>query len=135
MPVSTSTKLGIGALALLVAFLVGYVPASLGARAARADQDRLTHALAFAGLQVQLGMMSYEVNRDNYGLAAKLATPFFDAVPAAIAGATDPNVRQALQAALARRDELTSDLAQANPEVKTKIAEMYADLFRLTQTL
>ena len=51
-----------------------------------------------------------------------------------IAGAADPNVTQALQAALARRDELTSDLAQANAEVKTKIAGMYADLFRLTQT-
>ena len=134
MPVSTSTKLGIGALVLLGVFLLGYVPASMSARAARVEQDRLTHALAFARLQVQLGMMSTEVNRDNYGLAAKLATPFFDAIPAAIAGAADPNVTQALQAALARRDELTSDLAQANAEVKTKIAGMYADLFRLTQT-
>jgi len=134
MPVSTSTKLGIGALALLGAFLLGYVPASLDARAARVEQDRLTQALAFARLQVQLGMMSYEVTRDNDGLAAKLATPFFDGVPAVIAGADDPNVTQALQAALARRDELTSDLAQANAEVKTKIAELYADLFRLAQT-
>jgi hypothetical protein len=124
----------IGALALLGAFLVGYVPGSLGVRAARVEQDRLTHALAFARLQVQLVMMSYEVNRDNYGLAAKLATPFFDGVPAVIAGAANPNVTQALQQALARRDELTSDLAQANAEVKTKIAELYADLFRLTET-
>jgi len=115
-------------------FLLGYVPATLGARAARAEQDRLTHALAFAQLQVQLGMMSLEVNRDNYGMAAQLATPFFDGVSAAIAGAADPNVSLALQAVLARRDELTSDMAQANPEVKTKLADVYADLFRLTQT-
>ena len=134
MAFSTSTKLGIGALALLAAFLVGYVPASLGARAARAEQDRLTHELALATLQIQLGMMSYEVNRDNYGRAAQLATPFFDGVPAAIAGAADQEVTQWLQAVLARRDEITSDLAQANAEVKTKIAELYADVFRLTQT-
>ena len=44
----------------------------------RGRTDRLTHKLVLATLQVQLGMMSYEVNRDNYGLAAQLATPFFD---------------------------------------------------------
>src|SRR5674476_187205 len=68
MPISTPKKVGIGALALLGAFVLGYVPASLSAHAARAEQDRLTHKLALAALQVQLGMMSYEVNRDNYGL-------------------------------------------------------------------
>ena len=133
MPISTPTKLGIGALALLGAFSLGYVPASLSARAARAEQDRLTHKLALATIQVQLGMMSYEVNRDNYGLAAQLATPFFDGVRSAIAGPADQNVTQSLQAVLARRDEITSDLAKANAGVKPKIAELYADLFRLTQ--
>ena len=134
MAVSTSTKLGIGALALLGAFLVGYVPASLSARAARAEQDRLTHELALATLQVQLARMSYEVSRDNYGLAAQLATRFFDGAPAVIAGAPDQAVTPPLQAALARRDEITSDLAQANPEVKTKIADLYAQVFRPAQT-
>ena len=55
-------------------------------------------------------------------------------LPAAIPGAADPNVSLALQAVVARRDELTSDMAQANAEVKTKLAEVYADLFRLAQT-
>jgi hypothetical protein len=90
--------------------------------------------LAVASLQIQLGMMSYEVNRDNYGLAAQAATPFFDGVRSAIAYPANPDVTQALQAVLARRDEITSDLAQVNAGVKTKIAEMYADLFRRTQT-
>ena len=134
MAISTPMKLGIGALAVAGAFLLGYVPASLSARAARSDQDRLTHKLALAELQVQLGMMSYEVNRDNYGLAAQLATPFFDGVQSASAGPADQAVTQSLQAVLARRDEITSDLAQANAGVKSKIAELYADVFRLTQT-
>ncbi len=134
MAISTPKKLGIGALALLGAFLLGYVPASLSARAARAEQDRLTHKLVLATLQVQLGMMSYEVNRDNYGLAAQLATPFFDGARSVIAGPADQDVMPSLQAVLARRDEITSDLAQANAGVKTKIAELYADLFRLTKT-
>ena len=63
-----------------------------------------------------------------------MATRFFDRVQSAIAGSVDQAVTQSLQAVLARRDEITSDLAQANAGVKTKIAELYADLFRLTQT-
>lgn len=134
MSISTPKKLGLGALALLGAFLLGYVPASLNAHTARAEQDRLTDKLELAALQVQLGMMSYEVNRDNYGLAAQLATPFFDGVQSAVAGPVDQHVTQSLQTVLARRDEIMSNLAAADTGVKTKIAELYADLFRLTQT-
>ncbi len=134
MAISKPMKLGIGAVVLLGAFLVGYVPASLSARAARAEQDRLTHQLALATLQVQLGMMSYEVNRDNYGLAAQLATPFFDGVRSAIADPPDQSMTQPLQAVLGRRDEITSDLAKADAGVKTKLADLYAEVFRLTPT-
>lgn len=134
MPISTPRKLAIGALALLGAFLLAYVPASLSARAARVEQDRLTHQLSLATLQADLGMMSYEVNRDNYGLAARLATPFFDGVQSAAAAPANPAVTEWLQTVLGRRDEMTADLAQANPDAKAKIAELYAELFYLTRT-
>ena len=133
MAVSTAGKLGIGAIALVGTFLAGYVPASLSARDARAEQARLTHTMALTGLQAQLGMMSVEVNRDNYGLAAGLATPFFDGVRSAIADPANEAAAAALQGVLARRDEITSDLAQARPAVKEKIAGLYADLYHLTQ--
>ena len=128
---TVSTKLMVGGLALLSAFLLGYAPASITARADRAERDRLAHALAVADLQIQLGMMSYEANRDNFGLAGQLATVFFDGVRSESAGAIDQNVVTSLQAILARRDEITTDLAQANPGVKSKLAELYADLYRL----
>ena len=38
MPISTPKKVGIGALALLGAFVLGYVPASLSAQAAQANR-------------------------------------------------------------------------------------------------
>ena len=133
MAVSTAGKLGFGAIVLAGTFLVGYVPATLGARDARAEQARLTHMLALTGLQAQLGMMSVEVNRDNYGLAAGLATPFFAGVRTAIADPANQEAMASLQGVLARRDEITSDLAQAKPAVKDKIAALYADLYHLTQ--
>ncbi len=132
MAISKPAKLGIIVLALMGAFLIGYMPASQSARAARSEQDRLSHKLTLATLQVQLGMVSYEVNRDNYGLAARLATPFFDGVRTAIADPPDPSMTQSLQAVLGHRDEITSELAKADAGVKAKIADLYADLFRLT---
>lgn len=128
-----SAKVGIGAVVLVIAFLLGYVPASLTARAERAERDRLQRTVAVSEIQIHLGMMSYEANRDNYGLAAQLATVFFDRVRAESGGPADQEITMSLQSILARRDEITSDLAQASPAVKAKIAEMYADLFRLRQ--
>ncbi len=128
-----SAKAVVGALTIVGVFLLGYAPASLTARAERAERVRLEHALSVSKIQIQLGMMSYEVNRDNYGLAGELATVFFDQVRAESGGPADSAVTKSCQAMLARRDEITSDLALASPAVKAKIAEMYADLFRLVQ--
>lgn len=133
MAMSTSRKFLLVVLALVAAFLAGYVPATMDARAARASQAAAEQRLVLAELQVQLGMMSYELNRDNYGFAAQLATAFFDGVRSAVAGTLTGDVAEALRATLARRDEITTDLAQANSGVKPKVAEMYAGLYRLSQ--
>jgi hypothetical protein len=87
-----------------------------------------------AELQIQLGMMSYEANRDNYGVAAQFATVFFDRVRAESGGPADQELTKSLQSILARRDEITADLAQASPAVKAKLGDLYAELFRLVQT-
>lgn len=129
-----SAKMVTGAVALVIAFLLGYVPASLTARAERTERDRLQRTVAVSEIQIQLGMMSYEANRDNYALAAQLSTVFFDRVRAESGGPADQEITGLLQSILARRDEITSDLAQASPAVKSKIADMYAELFRLLQT-
>jgi len=134
MAVTMLTKAGVGALVLAGAFLSGYVPATLAARDARAEQDRLARTLALASIEVQLGMVSYEANRDNFGLAGQLATPFFDAAREALARSAGSVETHALQVVLERRDEITTGLAKADAGVKLKIAGMYADLFRVIQT-
>lgn len=134
MPMSKPRKFLIGVIALVAAFLAGYVPATLDARAARAERAEAVQKFVLAELQVRLGMMIYELNRDNYGFAAQLATEFFDGVQAAVAGPGGTAVADALRTTLARRDEITTDLAQANSGVKAKVAEMFAGLYRLSRT-
>jgi hypothetical protein len=42
--------------------------------------------------------------------------------------------RKKLQEMLSLRDEVTTNLAQADPTVKPKLAQMYADFYQLTLT-
>jgi hypothetical protein len=43
----------------------------------------------------------------------------------------DSGVQQKLQAFAAQRDDITAQLAAANPAVKDKLAQMYADFYTL----
>ena len=131
-----------GAVAIVLVFLAGYVPASqrarrsaeeakanareaAGARAALADTR---FDLEVARLRGHLGELLHEANANNFGIAAERASPFFDGLRAAVnsphlAGGSER--RAILEAMLARRDEISADLARADAAVKPKLAEMY----------
>jgi hypothetical protein len=120
-------KLAIWAGVLIAVFLLGYVPPALNANRLRDENAQLQHQLRLAGMRVRLGMTSYEANRNNYTAAAEHSTAFFDGLRAAIPQTTDGALRAKLQAVLARRDEITATLTEANPGVKEKLAQMYAE--------
>ena len=128
-------KIAIGAAALIVVFLLGYVPSCVGARSAEEQRAELEQKLKMAELRGQLGMASYEANRNNYANAAQFSTNFFDGLRNAIDSAEDDTVKKRLQAMMALRDEITTNLAQADPVVKEKLARMYADFHQITATL
>jgi hypothetical protein len=126
------TRLAVGAGILIAVFLAGYVPSCTSARQAQQQQARLESQLALSRLQGQLGMASYEANRNNYASAAQLSTDFFNGLREAAGRTNDEALRQKLQALGARRDEVTANLAEPNPAVKEKLQQMYADLFQIT---
>jgi hypothetical protein len=86
-----------------------------------------------AELGSQLAMAWYEANRNNYANATQFSGRFFSGLPEIIADSKDQGQKQNLEAMLARRDEITSYLAQVDLTVKDKLAEMYAEYFRITQ--
>ena len=128
-------KIAIGAAALIVVFLLGYVPSCVGARSAEEQRAELEQKLKMAELRGQLGMASYEANRNNYANATEFSTNFFNGLRNAIDSAEDDTVKKRLQAMMALRDEITTNLAQADPVVKEKLARMYADFYQITATL
>ncbi|HZN11015.1 MAG TPA: hypothetical protein VFC61_05020 [Blastocatellia bacterium] len=123
----TWQRLLLGGAALLAAFLLGYVPGALEARAARRLEPRLQLAQSLG----QLGMVSYEANRNNFANAAQVSTGFFEDLRGLAGRTEDAKLTAQLQALLARRDEVTTNLAQADPAVKEKVAQMYADLYQI----
>lgn len=73
---STRQQIGVGFVMLICGFLLGYVVSFIGARSDRAERDALAYSSRLANLRGELGMMSSEVNQNNYGSAAK-ARPAF----------------------------------------------------------
>jgi hypothetical protein len=128
-------KLAVAAGILIVVFMLGYVPSCIDAQAVREQNTKIQSQLELSELRAQLGIISYEANRNNYGTAAQLSSEFFDGVSRAVDSTSDPRMREKLQGLLAQRDQITTELAQVNPAVKEKLANMYAELHRAIREL
>lgn len=127
-------KVAVAAGVLIAVFAAGYIPSCVTARSAEEQNIRLQQNLKLADLRGHLGMASYEVNRNNYANAAQQTTEFFNGVRDAISATNDVTLRQNLEKFLTRRDEIITNLAQADPAVKEKLAQAYADFFQITAT-
>ena len=127
--------------AVVAIFLAGYLPGRSRARAASVETERVSSRLQesqatlaqtqfdlqVARLRGQLGETLHEANANNFSVAADRATAFFDALREAVASPqlAAGDRRQILEAVLARRDEISADLARADAAVKGKLSEMY----------
>jgi hypothetical protein len=126
-------KIAVGAGVVIVAFLLGYIPSCVSARNAEQQKALLEYRVRLADLRDKIGMASYEVNRNNYANATEFSGLFFDGLLKLAGEARDESFKQKLQQMLARRDEITTNLAQADPVVKEKLAQMYASFFQATK--
>jgi hypothetical protein len=126
-------KLVMAAVLLIIGFLLGYVPSSISSNTIQQQNAVLERRVRAAELGSQLTMAWYEANRNNYANATQFSGRFFSGLPEIIADSKDQGQKQNLEAMLARRDEITSYLAQVDLTVKDKLAEMYAEYFQITQ--
>jgi len=92
--------------------------------------QKLQANLKVADLRGPAGLMSYRASQNNFGAAAELSPGFFNGVQDAIGVTEDRALKQNLQKILAQRDLVISALAQANPAVKERLAEIYAEFLQ-----
>lgn len=129
-------------IAVGIIFLAGYLPGSSRARRASEESRQAAQRLEetenelaktrfdldVARLRGSLGEVLHQANANNFGVAAERATRFFDELRAAVNSPQLPPAterRGVLEGILARRDEISADLARADPAVKAKLAERY----------
>jgi hypothetical protein len=130
---------GVAVISFFIAgFLIGFFPAHsrvdrLQTENAelRRQNANLQQSLRIAELRGVAGLMNHRVGQNNYGAAAKLSTGFFNGLRQAIATSSDEALRDNLRAMLQQRDEITVSLAQADPAVKQKLEQIYADFFQM----
>lgn len=132
---------------VVLIFLAGYLPGVSRARSAseesRQAAQRLEETTAelaktrfdleVARLRGNLGEVLHEANANNFGVASERATTFFDGLRTAVSSNQLPPAserRAVLEEALARRDEISADLARADQSVKMKLAEMFMQFAR-----
>ena len=89
--------------------------------------QKLQADLKVAELRGTAGLMSYRASQNNFGAAAELSTSFFNGVSDAIGATEDQALKENLQKILNQRDVVTAALAQANPIVKERLAQIYAE--------
>lgn len=140
---SNSKNFLLAAGVLIAVFVTGYpveyLPSRMSASKVTEQNSQLQQNLALtekrlrlAELRGQMGIMSYEANRNNYAEASKFSTEFFNGLRETLNDTNDEVLKQKLSAIVARRDKITTNMAQADSSVKEKLAQMFADLFKMT---
>lgn len=115
-------------LLLGVAFLVGYAPGAIHARNLGRTLTTTQFDLRLANLERRIGVAAMEAQRNNYADAAAAAREFFDgcnALAQTESFAEEPRTRNAIASYAAQRDEVMTQLANADPRVKERLASLY----------
>jgi hypothetical protein len=119
--------------AVLIAgsFLIGYIPNELGSRRLAQQLRRTELDLRLANLHRQLGMASYEAQRNNFGVAGDLAKRFFEGCRQTVPEFrydNRPRTQIALQGYAQSGDVILGELANGDPAVKERLASMFVTM-------
>lgn len=119
----------LAALALVAAFLIGFLPQ-------RARANRLSDALRekryelqMARLEGRLGAALAESLRGNHERARQLMSDFYVELQGTVHRVGDAGQRQALDGILAQRDEVITLLSRAQPEATQRLMILYTTYF------
>jgi hypothetical protein len=78
-----------------------------------------------------IGIVFLDVANNNFGIASRSASNFFDHVRGMVDRATDPAEREALQQISGRRDSVTAGLAKADPAVRIEVQEIFMQMHQI----
>ncbi len=121
--------------AILVAFLAGFVPQHI--RATQLDSDlstlrqehqKLLDKERLLQLRGAINQVFVQATRNNYGMASHGASEFFKEARNLLDGTPDTSLKEALQKIMDRRDAVIAGLSKADPAVRTTIGSIVDEL-------
>ena len=113
---------------IALAFGLGYGPKAWQSRQLAAKLEQTELDLRLANLHRQLGIASFEAQRNNFSNAASVARVFFDGCRSVVNDykfEDQPRTRLALQAYASQSDVILGQLANADPTVKERLASLF----------
>jgi hypothetical protein len=118
-------KFLIVAAALVVVFLVGFVPGMVKASRLDSELRQSRDALAGAELRDLAGLAYVQASQKNFGLAAETSGRYFNRVREVANQAQDASRRKAIEELLAPRDRITADLAKGDAAAIGELQELF----------
>lgn len=135
----TRFKLITSVVALLIAFLAGWIPQYRTTLGLREDLTSAQQQLAVlkdraqvAELRDLIALTWIEVNARNYGVARQTASRFFSRVQEISTSTRSESLKPLLATIYEKRDAITSGLADPQGSVQPDIEQIARQLFELT---
>jgi hypothetical protein len=122
----------VGAVLVVAAFLLGFVPQYLKSRdrdsqlsAVRQQLDSEREKSQMDELALLSGHVYLEADINNYGLASQYSSKLFDQARAMMSQARGSNRQAFLQEMLAQRDSVTGGLAKGDPSTVSAVRNLF----------
>jgi hypothetical protein len=113
------------ALALVAAFLVGFVPQYVKASRLESELSQCREASAGADLRDLISLAYLQANQKNYGLAADSIGRYFTRVREVVNQSRDATRRKPLEDLLLSRDKITAELAKGDAAVLGDLQDLF----------
>lgn len=117
------------AVALLAAFLVGFLPRYVEVRQLRRDLAAARQQADFVALRDLLAQAYLEVTQNNFGTAGRYTTQFFDQAQELARTLSDRDRKRLLEEILPSRDAVTAGLAKTDPAVVAALQDLLRRLY------
>jgi hypothetical protein len=134
-PTWWTQRILIYAAALLIVFLIGFVPMWLKARGYAGELVIARRELSLARLQNTLASATIDARRGEYEPARQSTSNFFTSLGAEAAKGADSALtdsqKQTVQTLFAGRDEVITLLARSDPASADRLSDLYATYRKL----
>jgi hypothetical protein len=115
----------IAAVVLVVVFLAGFVPQYVKVNHLDAELRQARQTSTSAELRDLAGLVYVQASQKNYGIAAGIATRFFNRVREVASQTTDANAKKMYEDLLISRDKITAELAKGDPGVMGDLQDLF----------